>query len=102
MARPHNGNGSNGDAAAAAPRGTLELARSVRGKHEATNLANCLLGLLLLTPEREIARLPEIPLSHLKGWGISARTLGARRRGARRPRTLRQLIRGLRAAAGQA
>ncbi len=86
---------------AEAPRGTLDLARGYHGPHEATNLVNCLLGLLLLTPEPLLARLPETPLSRLRGWGISSRTMQSRGRGTRHPKTLRQLVRSLRESAGQ-
>lgn len=104
MARASKGksqvNGS-GAPAGAAPRGTLELARGYHGQHEEANLANCLLGLLLLTPVALLERLPETPLSHLRSWGVSGRTVRQRGRTARRPHTLRQLVRTLRKSAAQ-
>lgn len=82
-------------------RRTLELIQSYEGPHQATNLINSLLGLLVVPGDAFVARIPEAPLSTLKGWGISRRSvrrLGKSNNGNGNGRraTLRTLYVGLR------
>jgi hypothetical protein len=78
---------------------TLSLIRGYKGPHQATNLINSLLGLLVVPGDAFVARIPEAPLTTLKGWGISRRSvrrLGKSNNGHGRRATLRTLYVGLR------
>jgi hypothetical protein len=81
-------------------RRTLQLIRGYRGPHQATNLINSLLGLLVVPGDAFVARIPEAPLSTLKGWGVSRRSVRRLGRtghnGHGRAATLRSLYIGLR------
>ena len=91
-------------------RRTLEqLHNSNAGPYEVTNLINSLLGLLLVPKETIFASLPEVPVSGLKSWGITRKSIrrfktarnGSSRRngngnGNTHGPTLRQLIDQLR------
>ncbi len=87
-------------------RRTLEqLHNSNAGPYEVTNLINSLLGLLLVPKESIFASLPEVPVSGLRSWGITrksirrfktARNGSGRRNGKTHGPTLRQLIDQLR------
>ncbi len=80
-------------------RRTLQLIRGYKGPHQATNLINSLLGLLVVPGDAFVARIPEAPLTTLKGWGITRRSvkrLGRPSNGRGRAATLRTLFVGLR------
>ncbi len=80
-------------------RRTLKLIHGYKGPHQATNLINSLLGLLVVPGDAFVARIPEAPLSTLKGWGVSRRSvrrLGKSNNGHGRGATLRNLYVGLR------
>ena len=81
---------------------TLQLVRAYHGPDEATNLINCLLGLLLVGESAAFERIPDDPLSSLRSWGLSRksiRSFGTCQCGGGHPRTLRQLVAALRRAA---
>ncbi|MHC4416206.1 MAG: HEPN family nuclease [Planctomycetota bacterium] len=80
---------------------TLEQVRSRSGSADPADLLNCLLGLLVVPREASFARIPEEPLSNLREWGISRKSiknLGTCPCGNGHPRTLRQLVGSLRSA----
>lgn len=80
-------------------RRTLEVVRSYSGPYEATNLLNCLLGLLIVPKESSLEKIPEDSLSELSHWGISQtsiKSFGRKKNGELLPQTLRQLVWGLR------
>ena len=92
-------------------RRTLELVnQSSAGPYDVTILINCLLGLLIVPKESVFAALPEVPVSGLRSWGISRKSIrrfrpgppGRNGRGGRNGHapgpTLRQLIEKLRRA----
>lgn len=77
----------------------MELVRLYRGPHEGSNLFTCLLGLLLVPGEEAWSRVPDEPLSNLRHWGISRRSIkkiGTCPCGNKHPRTLRHLMEILR------
>ena len=77
----------------------MELVRLYRGPHEGSNLFTCLLGLLLVPGEEAWSRVPDEPLSNLRHWGISRRSIkkiGTCPCGNKHPRTLRHLVEILR------
>ena len=80
-------------------RRTLEIVRSYQGSYDATNLINCLLGLLVVPKETSLDRIPTDPVSELSKWGISPGSIkrfGKCQCGTAHPQTLRQLVKRLR------
>lgn len=80
-------------------RRTLQIVRSYQGSYDATNLINCLLGLLVVPKEKSLDRIPNDPVSDLSRWGISPgsiKSFGKCQCGTAHPQTLRQLVKGLR------
>ena len=80
-------------------RRTLELVRGYTGAYDATNLLNCLLGLLIVPKESSLDRIPDDPVDALMKWGISPESIkGFGQCQCRRenPKTLRQLVKSLR------
>ena len=79
---------------------TLKLLRDYEGRHESTNVINCLLGLLIVPAEVMFTGIPDEPLSQLRGWGIGPRSVKRfeNGRGNGHQATLREVIRGLRQA----
>ena len=49
---------------------TLKVLREYDGRHESTNVINCLLGLLIVPEDVMFTGIPDEPLSELRGWGI--------------------------------
>lgn len=85
---------------------TLALVRSYKGRYEATNLINCLLGLLLVPSKSMFTGIPAEPLSSLQGWGISPKSIrrygsngNGNGKGKGRATTLREIVHHLRNAA---
>ena len=56
-------------------RRTLELVRDYRGPYDATNLLNCLLGLLIVPKEKSLKKIPDEPVAELARWGISPQAI---------------------------
>ena len=92
-------------------RRTLELvSQSSAGPYDVTILINCLLGLLIVPKASVLAALPDVPVSDLRSWGISSKSIrrfsagptGGNGRGGRNGHdqgpTLRQLMERLRRA----
>lgn len=80
-------------------RRTLEIVRGYDGPYDATLLLNCLLGLLIVPKEKSIDRIPQDPVERLASWGISPHSInnfGRCQCGHKYPKTLRQLVKGLR------
>lgn len=75
-------------------RRTLELVTSYHGPYDATNLLNCLLGLLIVPKETSIDRIPDEPITELGRWGISPDSIKSF--GRNRPKTVRQVVWSLR------
>jgi hypothetical protein len=75
-------------------RRTLELVRGYRGPYDATNLLNCLLGLLIVPKETSINKIPAEPVAQLGRWGISPQSIQSF--GRDHPQTLRQVVWSLR------
>ena len=83
---------------------TLELVHGYRGPHEATNLINCLIGLLVVPSDTVYGVIPDTPLSKLRDWGISRKSIKRFSKGRKsngQPPTLRQIIRRLRRSVAQ-
>lgn len=49
---------------------TLKLLRDYDGRHESTNVVNCLLGLLIVPDDIMFTGIPDEPIGRLQGWGI--------------------------------
>lgn len=75
-------------------RRTLELVRDYRGPYDATNLLNCLPGLLIVPKETSIDKIPDDPVAQLDRWGISPQAIKSF--GRNHPQTLRQVVWSLR------
>lgn len=75
-------------------RRTLELVRGYEGPYDATNLLNCLLGLLIVPKEKSFDKIPNDPVDRLGDWGISPASIKSF--GRKDSKTLRQVVRGLR------
>ncbi len=83
---------------------TLELVHGYRGPHEVTNLINCLIGLLVVPNDTVYRVIPDAPLSGLRDWWVSRKSIKRFSNGHRSngpPPTLRQLIRRMRRSVAQ-
>ena len=88
---------------------TLKVLREYDGRHESTNIINCLLGLLIVPSDTMFTGIPDEPLSELRGWGINEQSVkrfdghwggngnGTDNGNGQQP-TLRDLVDGLRQA----
>lgn len=82
---------------------TLSVLRNYGGRHESTNVINCLLGMLIVPGDEMFTGIPDEPVSALRGWGISPASIRRRYNGSgwgglAEP-TLRDVVEGLRRAA---
>ena len=80
---------------------TLKLVRGYKGRYEATNLINCLLGMLIVPSKAMFTGIPEEPLSRLRGWGISPKSIRRYPSNGNGRATLREIVHHLRNAAAR-
>jgi len=74
------------------------LVRGYKGPYQATNLVNAMLGLLVVSGNAFMKRVPEVSVGSLRGWGMHAQTVsrwGKSYHGTKR-RSLRHLVKALR------
>lgn len=67
--------------------------------YEVTLLVNCLLGLLVLSQQRQYDLIPDVPLDKLAEWKIQGsfiKAWGTVEKGKPAPQTMRELVRRLR------
>jgi hypothetical protein len=64
-------------------RRTLSLLQNYHGPYDATLLLNCLVGLLIVPRAIAFRRIPDGPISNLRHWGLSPKSIASY--GRRRP-----------------
>jgi hypothetical protein len=80
-------------------RRSLALVQKYEGPYDATNLLNCLLGLLVVPNERLFDLVPTESIGALANWGIDPKSIeqyGKCECGDRHPKNLRHLVKSLR------
>ncbi len=75
-----------------------KLVRGYKGPYQATNLINAVMGLLVVSGDAFLKRVPEVSVTNLRGWGLHGHTVKRWGRATAREKrkSLRHLVRCMR------